>query len=99
MRVIADDAVESYTGVKGKRRVLCLTAADAVRCGLERDSLIEMLGRNPTPLRAWVRIAEGEAGAVRLDAFARTVLAVADGGRVTLRLLAVPPLPNGMAEP
>jgi len=99
LRVIADDAVESYTGVKGKRRVLCLTAADAARCGLERDSLIEMLGGNPAPLRAWIRIAEGEAGAVRLDAFARIVLAVADGDRVTLRLLAVPPLPNGMAEP
>jgi len=59
---------------------------------------VEMLGGNPAPLRAWVRIEDGAAGATRLDAFARTVLAVNDGDRVTVRVLKVPPLPNGMAE-
>jgi N-methylhydantoinase B len=98
VRVIADDTIDSYVGAKGKRRTLRLTAGDAAALGVEKDSLIEILGHNPAPLRAWVRIETGPARAVRLDAFARTVLAVADGGQVMLRALPGPPLPNGMAE-
>jgi len=97
-RVVADDAMDSYVGAKGKRRILRLSAGDATALGVEKDSLIEILGRNPAPLRAWVRVEEGPEGVVRLDAFARNVLAVEDGGEVMLRPLPGPNLPNGMAE-
>ncbi|HVY13637.1 MAG TPA: hydantoinase B/oxoprolinase family protein, partial [Rhodopila sp.] len=97
LRVIADDTIEPYTGLKGKRRIVRLTQADAESLGVTAGSLVEMLGRNPAPLRGWVRITDDDAGTTRLDAFARTVLAVGDGDRIRLRALAVPPLPNGMA--
>ena len=95
--VVADDALYAYTGAKGKRRVLRLSPGDAQTLGASNDTLVEMLGNNPAPLRAWVRIDEGATGAIRLDPFARTVLAVNEGDRVTIRTLATPPLPNGMA--
>ena len=97
LRVIADDTVESYAGAKGKRRILLLSAEDAGRLDVQADSLIEMRGRNPAPLRAWVRIGTEAPGAIRLDAFARTVLAVAGDDTVMITKLSVPPLPNGMA--
>ena len=55
------------------------------------------LGANPAPLRAWVQIRDTAEGEVRLDAFARRVLRCAGGDAVQLRLLAMPPLPKGMA--
>lgn len=95
--VVADDTIQSYTGAKGKRRILHLAAPDAAALGVENDALVELLGRNPAPLRAFVRVAEAEPGSVRLDAFARTVLAVGDGDPVMIRVLPLPPLPNGLA--
>ena len=62
VRVVADDAVVSYAGAKGKRRVLGLAASDAAVLGVGDDGLIEMLGGNPAPLRAWVRVVDGEPG-------------------------------------
>ena len=97
VNVIADDALYAYAGAKGKRRVLRLSPTDAQALGAGNDTLVEMLGNNPAPLRAWVLIDEGAPGAIRLDPFARTVLAVNEGDRVTIRTLATPPLPNGMA--
>lgn len=97
LRVVADDTVTSYVGAKGRRRMLTLARADAAALGAQPDTLLELLGRNPAPLRAWVRIGDGREGEVRLDAFARRVLGVADGGTVELRLLPMPPLPKGMA--
>jgi hypothetical protein len=98
LRVVPDDAVVAYAGAKGKRRILLLGPADASALGVANDSLVEMLGNNPAPLRAWVRIvADATAGEVRLDAFARTVLKVGDGDRVVVRVLRTPPLPAGMA--
>ncbi|HET6607640.1 MAG TPA: hydantoinase B/oxoprolinase family protein [Rhodopila sp.] len=97
LRVVADESVVSYVGAKGKRRIVWITATDAEALGVGNDSLVEMLGRNPAPLRAWVQIEDGATGATRLDAFARTVLAVDDGDQVTVRALKLPPLPNGMA--
>ena len=97
VNVVADDTLYAYAGAKGKRRVLRLSPTDAQTLGASNDSLVEMLGNNPAPLRAWVHIEAGATGAIRLDPFARTVLAVNEGDRVTLRTLATPPLPNGMA--
>ncbi len=97
LRVIADDTIEAYVGGKGKRRILRLSPKDAADAGVENETLLEILGHHPAPLRAWARIGSEASGTVRLDTFALTVLGLADGDRVTLRLLPGPPLPNGMA--
>jgi N-methylhydantoinase B len=97
IRVTADDTIDSYTGAKGRRRVLRLAAADMSRLGAQPGGLIEMLGRHPAPLRAWLLADAQPPGTIRLDAFARQVLGVADGDHVVLRAIDVPPLPNGMA--
>jgi N-methylhydantoinase B len=92
-----DDAVVAYTGAKGRRRILQLSPADMAALGAADGDLIEMLGRHPAPLRAWLRSGAETPGCIRLDRYARLVLGVADGDRVRLRSIAVPPLPNGMA--
>ena len=74
-----------------------LAARDAAAVGAQEGDLVELLGANPAPLRAWVQIRDTAEGEVRLDAFARRVLRCAGGDAVQLRLLAMPPLPKGMA--
>lgn len=96
-RIIADDTIDAYVGAKGRRRILVLTAADAKVLGVKANDLVEMFGKNPAPLRAWVAIAQGTAGAVRLDAFGRRVLGVADGDQIVVRYVPTPPIPKGMA--
>jgi len=95
--VVADDALDAYVGAKGRRRVVRLAARDAAAVGAQEGDLVELLGANPAPLRAWVQIRDTAEGEVRLDAFARRVLRCAGGDAVQLRLLAMPPLPKGMA--
>jgi N-methylhydantoinase B len=95
--VVADDALEPYTGAKGKRRILALDPADAKVIGVKADDLVEIYGKNPAPLRAWVKIAEGDAGRVRLDAFGRRVLGVGDGDKVFIRFVPTPTVAKGLA--
>ena len=97
LRVTADDAIDAYVGAKGRRRIVRLAARDAAALGARDDDLVELLGANPAPLRGWVRIGEASQGNVRLDDFARRVLRCDDGDTVQIRLLAMPPLPKGMA--
>jgi N-methylhydantoinase B len=94
--IVADDTLDPYVGDKGRRRMAELSAADAAALGVANDDLIELVGRHPAPLRAWVRIAAVAAGTQRLDAFGRKVLGVANGDRVMLRRIGMPPLPGGM---
>ena len=95
------DETDPYTGVRGRRRTLHLGAANAERLGVTDDDLVELLGAHPAPLRAWVRVAEGEAnaGTIGLDAFGRRVLGVAEGDEVELRRVAQSRPPGGMAHP
>ncbi len=97
VRVVPDDTIDPYTGAKGRRRVLVMAADDIARLGAQDGDLIEMLGRHPAPLRAWLHLGTETPGHVRLDKFARDVLGVTGGGPVMLHLIKVPPLPNGMA--
>lgn len=99
LTVKSDDALDPYIGAKGKRRMLDLTAADATRLGVVADDLVEMRGRNPAPLRGWVRIAQdGVSGQLPLDAFGRKVLGVADGDAVVVVPLGMPAMPKAMAR-
>jgi N-methylhydantoinase B len=95
--VVADDTVDAYAGDKGRRRVLALATPDMAALGAQIDDLVEMLGRHPAPLRAWLAAGPAVAGEVRLDEFARRALGVNDGDRVEIRLLPTPVLPKGLA--
>jgi N-methylhydantoinase B len=99
IRIIADDGLDAYEGVKGIRRVVLLAPDAAAALGVAEDDLLEILGRNPAPLRAWVRIDQcAAADVIRLDDFGRKVLGVADGDQVMLRPLSIPVIPGGLAH-
>ena len=100
LAVRADES-DPYTGVRGRRRTVRLAPESAERLGVEDDDLVELLGANPAPLRAWVRVdgGAGEPGALGVDAFGRRVLGVDDGDEVVLRRVGQPRPPGGMAHP
>jgi N-methylhydantoinase B len=97
MRIIADDALDPYVGLKGRHRIVQLAAADAARLEVADDGLVEMFGRHPAPLRAWVRVAGSENGTVRMDAFGRNVLGVRNLDPVYMRRVDTPIVPKGLA--
>jgi N-methylhydantoinase B len=81
---------DPYEGIRGRHRMLRLHPSS----GLEANRLVELLGRHPAPLRAWVKLdAAVRAGAAPLDEFARKVLGVEAGERVRLRELESPVKP------
>jgi N-methylhydantoinase B len=85
--VVADET-PCYEGIRGRHRVLRLAPALAAEHALEADRLVELLGRHPAPLRAWVKLDErAPADALPLDEFGRRVLGVSPGERVRLRKL------------
>jgi N-methylhydantoinase B len=99
LAVVADDSVDPYVGAKGRHRTIELAPADASKLGVADDALVELFGRHPAPLRAWVRIGTGRsvAGVIRLDAFGRMVLGVSNGERVIARGLSTPAVAAGIA--
>ena len=99
-RIVADDELDAYAGAKGRHRIVRLAAADAEALGVADNDLVEMFARNPAPLRAWVCIDENLArtGEIRLDAFGRRVLGIADGDRIMVRSVSTPVVRAGMAR-
>jgi N-methylhydantoinase B len=97
LRILADDRHDPYVGRKGRHRTLELGATDAARLGAAEDSLVEMFGKHPAPLRAWARIGGIAAGAIRMDAFGRRVLGVRDGDLVYIRRVDTQTVPKGIA--
>jgi N-methylhydantoinase B len=98
LRVVADDDLDPYTGLKGRHRTLELTASDADRLGAAEDMLVEMFGSHPAPLRAWVRIGGTTDGAVHMDAFGRKVLGVSNDDLIHIRPVETPTVPKGLAR-
>ncbi len=97
--VIADDDWDPYVGARGRRRTLALSPVVAEKIGVQDDDMVEMLGLNPAPLRAWVRINMNTSeDSIRLDKFGRAVLGVNDGDNVLIRYLHTTPVPNGLAN-
>lgn len=95
------DETDPYEGRRGRHRTLRLSAAQAEAVGAVEGGLVELHGRNPAPLRAWVRIvpeAGGGGDAVPLDTFGRHVLGIDPGDVVELRMLAMPPIPGGLSS-
>lgn len=96
--VIADDDYDPYVGARGRRRTIELSSAVAEVIGVKDEDMIEMLGRHPAPLRAWVVVSsKANDDSIRLDGFGRAVLGVNDGDSVLIRYLYSTPLPNGLA--
>ena len=89
--VLTVEADESppYDGIRGRHRRLCVTPGLAAKLGVGEGDLIELLGRHPAPLRAWIRLDETapRTDSLPLDSFARRVLGVEAGGTVRLRRL------------
>ncbi len=100
MTVVADDQLDPYAGAKGRHRIIALNAGDARSLGVVDDDLIEMFGRHPAPLRAWVRVDSdfGHDGRLQLDAFGRNVLGVHDGDQLILRHVPTPIVHAGLAK-
>jgi N-methylhydantoinase B len=96
-KVRNDDGAEPYAGAKGKRRILALDPKDAEGLGVRADDLAEMYGKNPAPLRAWVRIAAGKSGEIPMDEFGRRVLGVKEGDEVLIRFVPTPVVKAGLA--
>jgi N-methylhydantoinase B len=94
--VIADER-DAYAGRRGRHRVLRLAPALAARLGLAADDLVEMLGRHPAPLRAWVTFEPGAPDGAALDELGRRMLGVSPGDAVEIRRLATPHVPGGLA--
>jgi N-methylhydantoinase B len=75
-----------------------MTPAFARDLGVEIGALIELHGRHPAPLRAWVRIDATAADQVGLDTLGRRILGVAPGDTVEIRSLPMPPIPGGLVD-
>jgi N-methylhydantoinase B len=94
LAIVADEA-DPYEGIKGRHRVLRLHPALAAKLQVRLNDLVELIGRHPSPLRAWIGISDSAPrDAAPLDAFGRSVLGVEAGGRVRLRKLDAPIAPG-----
>jgi len=75
---------DAYTGERGSRRLLHVGAGS----GLADGTLVELHGRHPAPLRAWVRHdPQLLAGQVGVDGGGLRMLGMATGDRPLLRVL------------
>jgi len=96
--VIADER-DPYEGRLGRHRVLRMAPVMAADLGLVAGDLIELSGRHPAPLRAWLRIdTHAHEGQVALDAFGRRILGISPGDTVDVRHLPMPPIPGGLVS-
>ena len=96
---VRPDDRDAYEGARGTHRVLRLAPAVASRLGVGPHDLVELRGRHPAPLRAWVKLDEDEQDShVPLDSLGRRILGVDAGDMVELRRLAMPSVPGGLAS-
>jgi len=96
---VTADERDPYEGRLGRHRVLRVAPAMAADLGLAAGDLIELRGRHPAPLRAWLRFeADAHEGQVALDAFGRRILGVSPGDSVEVKHLPMPPIPGGLVS-
>ena len=87
LAIVADETAP-YEGIKGRHRMLRIAPRLAAIHGLRANQLVEILGRHPAPLRAWVKLDENAPPeGIPLDAFGRRVLGIEPGQSVGLRKL------------
>jgi N-methylhydantoinase B len=96
---VAGDERDPYEGRRGKHRVLRVTPTMAAELGLATGDLIELRGRHPAPMRAWVRVETlAHEGQIALDALGRRILGVSLSDTVEVRRLSMPPIPGGLVS-
>jgi N-methylhydantoinase B len=96
---VTADEREPYEGRLGRHRVLRVAPAMAADLGLAAGDLIELRGRHPAPLRAWLRVeADAHEGQVALDALGRRILGVSPGDSVEVKHLPMSPIPGGLVS-
>ncbi|HEY3190518.1 MAG TPA: hydantoinase B/oxoprolinase family protein, partial [Solirubrobacteraceae bacterium] len=85
VEIVADER-DPYEGQRGRHRVLRLSPALGCALGVATADLIELLGRHPAPLRAWVRLDQAASDdRLPLDALGRRILGVVPGDAVQIR--------------
>jgi len=83
----------------GRHRVLRMAPAMAAALSLATADLVELRGRHPAPLRAWVRVEpDAHEGQIALDALGRRILGVSPGDGVEVKHLPMPPIPGGLVS-
>src|SRR5262249_49405873 len=88
---VSADERDPYEGTRGRHRVLRMSPALARELAVAPDDRIEMLGRHPAPLRAWVRVDAAASGeSVGLDERGRRILGISVGDAVQIRRLTAP---------
>jgi N-methylhydantoinase B len=96
---VQPDERDPYEGARGKHRVLRLASRLARELGVEAGDLVELVGRHPAPLRAWVKLdPQAPEGQVPLDGLGRRILGIGAEGAVDVRWLPMPPIPGGLAS-
>ena len=79
-----------YEGIKGRHRTISISRAFAQKNDLADGQLAELIGKNPAPLRGWVKLVDADIGedfSTELDDFGRRSLGVDPGDQVLFRLL------------
>ena len=79
-----------YEGIKGRHRIISISRAFAQKNDLADGQLAELIGKNPAPLRGWVKLVDADIGedfSTELDDFGRRSLGVDPGDQVLFRLL------------
>ena len=76
-----------FTGRRGTHRRVEVSAETAARHSLPIGSLIELHGRHPAPLRAWVYLGEQPPDTAALSADGLAILGLQAGGRVLMRTI------------
>ena len=98
-KVADTDVALKQRGKKGHRRLLTVATEIAQKLGVADDDMVEILGENPAPLRAWIRInALASSDSVPLDDFATKVLGITESSVVWIRPLSTPTVPAGLAS-
>ncbi|MBS3649819.1 hydantoinase B/oxoprolinase family protein [Pseudaminobacter sp. 19-2017] len=96
---VRGDESDPYEGRRGRHRMLSLSQKQARTLGADQGTLVELHGRNPAPLRAWVKLVDDGDESIPLDEFGRKVLGIRPGDEVELRVLAMPHVPAGLSNP
>jgi N-methylhydantoinase B len=86
--LVRADERDAYDGIRGRHRILRLHPDLAADLSLTDGQLVEAAGKHPTPLRAWIRVENGQpSDAIGLDEFACAVLGVNPGDHIQIRAL------------
>jgi N-methylhydantoinase B len=92
-RIRAPLQVANADDCDGPRRRFALSAALAARLGIEEGGLIELLTGRATPVRGWVRLADGVSESVTVGPEGLRLIGAAPGEAVEIRAVrSLPPM-------